>query len=199
MKVIGINGSPRKDGNTSIFINYAFEELKKEGIESELLQLSGTGIQGCIACYECFSNKDRQCIVQSDPANEFIEKMAGADGIILGSPTYIYDITAELKALIDRAGYVSIANGEMFEGKVGAAVAVMRRSGGAHALDTINHFFLLRKMIIPGMALGMGRDKGDIENERIYCWHYWLWPHRGGRAYPSPARQRGPRGGRGPG
>ena len=165
LKVLGINGSPRKDGNTSVFINFAFQELEKEGIETELLQLSGTRIQGCIACYKCFKNKDRRCAVDSDPANEFIEKMIRADGIILGSPTYVWDVTAEMKALIDRAAFVSIANGDMFQGKVGAAVSVMRRSGGAHTVDTMNHFFLGRKMFIPGMALGVGRNRGEVEKD----------------------------------
>lgn len=166
MKVVGFNGSPRKDGNTSILINYAFRELEKEGVETELVQLSGSGIHGCIACYECFANKDQRCAVKNDPANEYIEKMLGADGIILGSPTYFYDVTAEMKALIDRAGFVSIANGDMFKDKVGAAVVIMRRSGAVHALDTINHFLLGRKMIVPGMGLGVGREKGDVEKDK---------------------------------
>jgi len=166
MKVVAFNGSPRKDGNTAILINHLFRELEKEGIETELVQLSGKEIRGCIACYKCVENKDQRCSVKNDVANECIEKMIGADGIILGSPTYFTDVTAEMKALIDRAGFVSIANGGMFKNKVGAAVVAVRRAGASHTLDTINHFFLGNQMIIPGQSLAVGREKGDVEKDK---------------------------------
>lgn len=166
MKVVAFNGSPRKDGNTAILINHLFREFEKEGIETELVQLSGKEIRGCIACYKCFENKDQRCSVKNDVANECIEKMIGADGIILGSPTYFTDVTAEMKALIDRAGFVSIANGGMFKNKVGAAVVAVRRAGASHTLDTINHFFLGNQMIIPGQSLAVGREKGEVEKDK---------------------------------
>ena len=72
MEVVGFNGSPRKDGNTTILINHVFRELEKEGIETELVQLSGKKIHGCIACYKCFENKDQRCAVKDDFANECI-------------------------------------------------------------------------------------------------------------------------------
>ena len=166
MKVVAFNGSPRKDGNTAILINHLFRELEKEGIETELVQLSGKEIRGCIACYKCVENKDQRCSVKNDVANECIEKMIGADGIILGSPTYFTDVTAEMKALIDRVGFVSIANGGMFKNKVGAAVVAVRRAGASHTLDTINHFFLGNQMIIPGQSLAVGREKGEVEKDK---------------------------------
>ncbi len=89
MKVVAFNGSPRKDGNTTILINHVFRELEKEGIETELVQLSGREIRGCIACYKCFENKDQHCAVKDDIANECIEKMIQAEGILLGSPVYL--------------------------------------------------------------------------------------------------------------
>jgi len=119
MKVIAFNGSARKDGNTAKLINYAFEELNREGIDTELVQLSGRPLHGCIACYKCFSSKDRRCAVTDDIANECIEKMDRADGIIIGSPTYFAGITPEAKALIDRCGMVSRANNDMHRRKVG--------------------------------------------------------------------------------
>ena len=165
MKVVAFNGSPRKDGNTTILINHAFRELEKEGIETELVQLSGKEIHGCIACYKCFENKDQHCAVKNDNANECIEKMIKADGIILGSPVYFADLTAEMKALIDRAGFVSLANGGMYVNKVAAAVVAVRRSGAIHTMDSMNHFFLGGQMIIIGRAIGVGRDKGDVEKD----------------------------------
>ena len=168
MKVTAFNGSARKDGNTAIMLNVALEELKKQGVETELYQLSGKQIHGCIACYKCMENKDQRCAVEKDVANECIEKMLASDGIILGSPTYFADISSEMKALIDRAGLVSRANGDMFKRKVGAAVVAARRGGCIHAFDSMNHFFLIGQMIIPGSNywnMGFGLNKGDVEKD----------------------------------
>jgi multimeric flavodoxin WrbA len=165
MKVVAFNGSPRKDGNTSILINYVFRELEKEGIETELVQLSGKDIHGCIACYRCFENKDQQCAVKNDAPNEYIEKMMGTDGIILGSPTYFVDVTPEMKALIDRSGFVSRANGGLYRNKVGAVVVAFRRSGAMHTVDSMNHFLLSQEIFIVGRAIGVGRDKGEVEKD----------------------------------
>jgi multimeric flavodoxin WrbA len=165
MKVVAFNGSPRKDGNTTILLNHVFRELEKEGIETELVQLSGKKIHGCIACYKCFENKDQRCAVKDDFANECIEKMIKADGIILGSPVYFTDVTAEMKALIDRAGLVSMANGGIYKNKVGAAVVAVRRSGAVHTLDTLSHFLLAGQMIIIGRGMGIGRDIGEVEKD----------------------------------
>jgi multimeric flavodoxin WrbA len=141
MKVVAFNGSPRKDGNTSILIGKVFLELNKEGIETELVNLAGKKIKGCVACYKCFENLDKQCSVKDDFVNECIEKMLAADGFILGSPTYFANVTAEMKALIDRAGLVAFANKGMFRHKVGASVTAARRAGASHALDSLNRFF----------------------------------------------------------
>lgn len=97
-----------------------------------------------------------------------MEKMVEADAIILGSPTYFTDVSAEMKALLDRAGLVAIANGGLFRGKVGAAVVAVRRGGGTHAFDTINHMFLMSGIIVPGSTywnLGFGLDKGDVDKD----------------------------------
>ncbi|MBM3285653.1 MAG: flavodoxin family protein [Candidatus Aminicenantes bacterium] len=163
MKVVGFNGSPRKDGNTSILIRRVFHELEKQGIETELVQLSETEVRGCIACYQCIKNKDRRCGVKKDAANECIEKMLAAEGMILGSPVYFNDVTPEMKALIDRTGYVSRANGRMFRDKVGAAVAAVRRTGAVHTVDSMNHFFLSGEMILVGRAIALGRERGEVE------------------------------------
>ncbi len=168
MKVIAFNGSARKDGNTAILINQVFSELAKQDIETEMMQLSGQKIKGCIACYKCFENKDQRCSVKKDIVNDCIEKMLQADGIILASPTYFADVSAELKALIDRAGLVAKANGDMFRRKVGAAIVAVRRGGSVHAFDSMNHFFLISQMIIPGSSywnMGFGLEIGDVEKD----------------------------------
>ncbi len=168
MKVVAFNGSARKDGNTAILIRHVFRELEKEEIDTELVQLSGSRIHGCIACMKCFENKDQRCSVKDDIANECIEKMLEADGIILGSPTYFANVSTEMKALIDRAGMVARANSDMLARKVGAAVVAVRRAGSIHAFNSMNHFFLIGQMIVPGSSywnLGMGRQKGEVEKD----------------------------------
>lgn len=165
MKVVAFNGSPRRDGNTTILIGHVFGELEKKGIETELVHLSDKALHGCIACEKCGETKDRRCAVKNDAANEYIEKMLGADGIILGSPVYFQDVTSEMKALIDRTGYVSRSNGRMFKKKVGGSVVAVRRSGAIHTLDTINHFFLSGEIFIVGRAMGVGRAKGEVEKD----------------------------------
>jgi len=165
MKVIALNGSPRKDGNTKILIDIVLGELEREGIETEFYQLGGRTIHGCKACYRCFENKDFRCAVKDDSANECIEKMVQAEGIILGSPTFFTDVTAEMKALIDRAGFVAKANNDMFKRKVGAAVVAVRRAGSIHVFDSLNHLFLISQMIIPGSCywnMGFGLAKGEV-------------------------------------
>lgn len=172
MKVMAFNGSARKDGNTAILIRTVFSELEEEGIETELLQLAGKKIQGCTACFKCFKNKDGRCAIKKDVVNECIAKMAEADGIILGSPTYFANVTSELKALIDRAGLVSRANDDMFQRKLGAAVVAVRRGGAIHAFNSINHFFFISQMIVPGSIywnMGIGLDRGRWKKTRKVC------------------------------
>jgi multimeric flavodoxin WrbA len=169
MNVVAFNGSARKDGNTAILVNTVFKELKKAGIETELFQLAGKKIHGCIACGKCYQNKDKRCVVTNDILNDCIEKMVAADGIILASPTYFTDVSTEMKALIDRAGYVARANDHMFQRKVGAAVVAARRAGAIHTFDTLNHFFLISQMIIPGSSywnIGMGLGPGDVKKDK---------------------------------
>ncbi len=168
MKVIAFNGSARKDGNTSILLNMVFDELKAEGIETEVYTLAGKPIQGCIACYKCFENKNKRCAVEKDIINECIQKMLEADGILLGSPTYFGDVSAGMKALIERCGMVSRANGDMFRRKVGAGVVAVRRAGAMHVFHSLNSFFLISQMIIPGSSywnLAFGRQPGEVTND----------------------------------
>ena len=168
MKVVAFNGSARKDGNTAILVRQVFSELEAEGIDTELVQMAGQTIRGCTACGQCFKKKNQRCVIDNDIANECIEKMVAADGIILASPTYFADVTAEMKALIDRAGFVAKANDDMFGRKIGAAVVAVRRAGSIHVFDTINHFFLISQMVIPGSIywnMGFGLNKGEIEQD----------------------------------
>ena len=168
MKAIAINGSPRKGGNTELLLEKVLEPLTEAGWDTELIQLGGKPIHGCRACYQCFKTKNSRCGQDNDVLNQFLEKMLLADAIILGSPTYFTDVSAEMKALLDRAGLVAVANGGLFRRKIGAAVVAVRRGGGTHAFDTINHMFLMSGAIIPGSIywnLGFGLDKGEVKKD----------------------------------
>jgi multimeric flavodoxin WrbA len=165
MKGLGINCSPRRGGNTEILIKEVFKALNKEGIETEFFQLGGKKVDGCIACMKCRKEKDGRCHQKNDVINECIKKMVKADGIIIGSPVYFADLTAEAKALIDVAGYALRGAGNPLKRKPGAAVIAVRRAGAIHAFDSINHFFLINEMIVPGSSywnIAIGREKGEV-------------------------------------
>lgn len=168
MKVVLINGSPRKEGNTAALLGVVTEELEKQGVGTELVQLGGKRIRGCRACYKCFENQDQRCSFKDDMLNECMEKMIQADGMVLGTPTYFSNVTSEIKALIDRAGLVAIANNYLFKQKVGAAVVAVRRAGATDAFDAINKLFLINQMIVPGSIywnLGVGFEEGDVKGD----------------------------------
>ena len=167
MKAIAINGSPRPGGNTEILLKKVLEPLILTGWETEYIRIGGKTLHGCMACMKCVEKQNRRCIIEDD-LNGYLAKMYAADAIILGSPTYFAGITPELKALVDRAGFVALANGGAFSGKIGAAVVAVRRGGATSVFDTINHMFLISSMIVPGSLywnLGVGCTKGEVLND----------------------------------
>lgn len=168
MKVVAINGSARRDGNTALLIRKVFAPLEETGIDTELIQLAGQPLRGCTACMQCWEKKNRRCVLEEDQANQIMDSMYRADGIILGSPTYFADVTAEMKALIDRSGMVARANGQLLERKVGAGVVAVRRGGAMHALQSLQNYFLINEMIIPGSSywnIAYGRSPGEVEQD----------------------------------
>jgi len=168
MKVIAINGSARKNGNTAHLINMVFTPLKEAGITCEMIQLSNQQISGCKACDQCYKKKNNKCVIQTDIVNDIIEKMIEADAIIFASPTYFANISSELKALIDRAGRVGRANEYLYKHKIGVAITSVRRAGSIDAFNAINNFFLIEQMIVPGSIywnLGIGKDIGDVHKD----------------------------------
>ena len=169
MKVVLFNGSPRKKGNTHFCLNIVMEELKSEGIECELIWIGNDKLQGCTACGQCGERKDGTCTISGDNMNEYIKKMVEADGIILGSPTYFSDVSTNVKALIERAGYTCRASGDLLRRKVGAAVVAVRRAGANHVFSSINYFFLIAEMIVVGSSywnVGIGRLPGEVKEDK---------------------------------
>ena len=168
MKAIALNGSPRKGGNTEIMLKAALAPLEAAGFETELIQVGGRVVRGCIACGKCAEMKNGRCAIDSDGFNEWFAQMCQADAILIGSPTYFADVTAETKALLDRAGYVALRNDGLLARKIGAAVTVHRRGGSIHTFDTINHMFQINRMIIPGSTywnFGVGRGVGEVSED----------------------------------
>lgn len=166
MKVIGINGSARKDGNTALIIRTVFEALEAEGIETELVQLHGRRIDGCRGCFACRGKGE--CVFGKDDFNACFAGMVEADGLVLGSPVYSADVTSGMKALLERAGVVAAVNPGLLRHKVGASVAAVRRGGGLTAVDTMNHFLLNKEVVVVGSTywnMVYGRDVGDVLND----------------------------------
>ncbi|TCL75161.1 multimeric flavodoxin WrbA [Hydrogenispora ethanolica] len=169
MKVVAFNGSPRVDGNTAQSIQIVFAELQKAGIETELIQLGGKKVFGCLACGKCWDSRDMRCARKDDAINDLIQKISAADGIIIGSPTYFSNVSTEVKALIDRCGFVNKANGgALLRGKVGAAVVAVRRAGATFVYSAINFFFGIAEMIIPGSSywnLTVALEPGEVQQD----------------------------------
>ena len=165
-KVLAINGSPRHDGNTAHMLGTVLEVCKNAGLDTELYQAGGRTVRGCLACGSCKKNPGR--CVTDDWINELYKKIVGADAILLGSPTYFSDLTPEMKAVIDRCGYISRGDGKSLSRKIGAAVSAVRRAGGIHTLDSMQHFFLINDMIVVGSSywnMSLSRDIGAYESD----------------------------------
>ncbi len=168
MNVVAFSASARKNGNTKLLLEEVLKPLRAAGAETELIELAGSNLKGCRACFVCFKEKDGTCAIKDDMLNDCVAKMAKAEAIILGSPTYFADVSTEMKALIDRSGMVGRANGDLYKRKVGAAVVAVRRAGSIHAFDTMNHFFQISQMIIVGSSywnIGIGREKGEAAGD----------------------------------
>lgn len=168
MHVVAFNGSPRLRGNTHRALEIVVEELLKEGISGEVIDICEKEILPCKACGSCMRNKDRKCVRTEDDINLYVQKMSEADAIIIGSPTYFGNMTAQMKAFIDRTGFVSRANGDLLKRKVGASVAVNRRSGALATFNSMNDFFLIGQMIVVGSSywnVAMALQPGEINND----------------------------------
>jgi multimeric flavodoxin WrbA len=169
MKVVAFNGSARKGGNTANLLQMVLGELDKEGATTELVELSGKPVQGCIACFKCHENKDQRCAVTNDVLNDCIVKMLDADAILLGSPTYFGDASATMRGLIERAGMVARANEHMFRRKVGAAVVAVRRCGAMQVFNSINAFFTISQIYVVSSSywnMGRGLKPGEVKEDQ---------------------------------
>lgn len=168
MKVIGFNGSPRKNGNTACSLNTVFGEIEAAGIETQMIHVGKEKIRGCVACYTCAKKKNERCAVDDDPVNEWIQAIKQADGILLGSPVHFSGVAGTMKSFLDRAFFVASVNGGLFRHKVGASVVAVRRSGGLPAMNTLNHYITYSQMIMPSSNywnVAHGMNPGEVSQD----------------------------------
>ncbi len=142
MKVIALNGSPKPRGNTYLSLKTVCDELELHNIETEIIQVGNMELKGCISCNQC---SEGHCKFSDDTFREIVNKIYAADGLILGSPVYYASIAGTMKNFLDRTFYPSRGRMRL---KVGAAVAVLRRSGGVTTFDQLNHYFLISEMMV---------------------------------------------------
>jgi multimeric flavodoxin WrbA len=168
MKVIAINGSPKKNGNTFHALSIIGDELKESGIDFEILHIGHKMIHGCTACGKCILNKDEKCSIKTDDLNKWFQQVKKADGILIGSPVYYSGVAGTMKCFLDRLFYINGSNGNLFRHKVGAAMVAVRRTGGSSTLDSLNHYFTITEMIIATSNYWNvihGRSPGEVTQD----------------------------------
>ncbi len=178
MKVLALSGSPREDSNTTIMLQNTLDEIKKHELEVELITLNNKLINPCKACYYCVKHK--KCVQTGDDFDELFEKVKEAEGIILGTPVYHASTTANLKAFLDRAGFLSrwVASemkeksegydfkGTVFSGKVGAPLTVARRTGQTFAFAELLLWFTVNDFVVVGSSywnVGVAGKGGAVD------------------------------------
>jgi len=168
MKAVAICGSPRKAGNTEILLNRCLEKLSAAGIETKLISLRGKTITPCTACGKCREQKDNTCAIKNDDFHPVFEEMLAADILVTGSPVYFGSATPQTMALLDRAGYVSRANGHLFSRKIGGPVTVARRAGENFTYAQLLFWYTINDMIVAGSSywnVGIGLAPGDVNSD----------------------------------
>jgi multimeric flavodoxin WrbA len=167
MKAVLVNGSPKTNGNTYYMLSVVAKELEARGISTQIIQAGGRDIHGCIACEACRKNNTPRCAFNDDIINEALEAIENADALVLGSPVYFGGLTAQMKAFIDRVGYVGRPH-KLLKGKVCASVAVARRNGALVAFNSMNNLFTISEAIIVSSSYwnqGMARQPGDAAKD----------------------------------
>jgi len=168
MKAIGICGSPRKEGNTEVLLRRCLDILEKGKIDVELIRLCAKKISPCKACGICRKTLDKTCSIKDDDFHDVFSSMIEADILIVGSPVYFGSATPQLMSLLDRAGYVSRGNGNLFSRKIGGPLVVARRAGHNFTYAQLLFWFMINDMIVPGSGywnIAFGRAKADVMND----------------------------------
>lgn len=197
MKVLLINGSAHKNGNTFLALSEIARQLEKNGIEAEIIQLGIQPVRGCIACYQCKQQGLGRCVFDDDLCNRINEKMAGSDALVIGSPVYYGQPNGSLLALVQRMFYSA---GALYKGKPAAAVAVCRRGGATAAFQTMNMPFMMMNMPVVTSQywnIVYGRDPGEatLDTEGLQTMRTladnmaWILKNTHGENVPLPERE----------
>jgi multimeric flavodoxin WrbA len=168
MHAVAICGSPRKNGNTETLLRRCLDGLAAKGITGDLISLRDKTIKGCRACAICSRNRDKQCNTKDDDFHPIFAEMQKADILVVGSPVYFGSATPEMMALLDRAGYVSRANGHLFSRKLGGPIAVARRAGHNFTYAQLMFWFTINDLIVPGSTywnVGLAGLPGKITED----------------------------------
>ena len=169
MKALLINGSPHDKGSTYTALRLVADALEEEGVEAEIYQIPPVPVSGCVGCYYCRSVGEDRCVMEGDAVNVIIEKMEGADALVLGSPVYYAAPTGQLLAVLDRVFFSGKA---AFTGKPASAICVARRAGTTATLDVLQKYFTICGMpIAPStywpMAHGMSGEEVMKDEEGV--------------------------------
>ncbi|SMB99230.1 Multimeric flavodoxin WrbA [Thermanaeromonas toyohensis ToBE] len=168
LKVLGISGSLRENSNTEYLVRYALSLFPDTEFKTELVSLKELVIKPCQGCYGCLTA--RKCVQEDDDFEFVYQKMAEADGLIIGTPVYFSSVHPQLMALLDRAGFVRLWTGEQFSGKVGGPITVARRAGHNTAFAQLLLWFFINDIIVPGssywtMAVAGSRGARDAAKD----------------------------------
>ena len=165
MKVLLINGSPRKNGNTHLALTEVATTLEAEGLETEIFWIGNKPVRGCTACYACISKNLGKCIFDDDVCNQLSARFAEADGFVIGAPTYYGQPAGALLAVLQRAFFSAVSK---VKGKVAASVAICRRGGSTAAFQCMNMPFEMLNCILIGSQywnVAFGRDPGEVTRD----------------------------------
>ena len=165
MKVMLLNGSPRQDGNTATILGEIAGRLSKNGIDSEIFHIGSAPVRGCIACGQCHAQGIGKCVFDDDVCNALIEKMAGCDALIVGSPVYYGTPSGQVLSVLQRMAY---AGGAVLQGKPAAAFTVCRRGGASAAFQTLQMPFQMLNMPIVTSQywnIAYGSGKGEVSQD----------------------------------
>lgn len=174
MKILAFNGSPHKKGNTAMLLAHFCEILEREGIETRLIQVGGSGVKPCRGCGYCRKSGTGRCVIKDDPLNEWFEQIVGSEGFVMGSPTYFFGPTSEMKSFVDRVGFlgrVTLTEGKVINPlyrKVGGAIAVDAIAGNVQTAQDLQAMLLVNQMIVPGanyFPVGKGIGGGDVKDD----------------------------------
>ncbi|WP_292370283.1 flavodoxin family protein [Methanoregula sp. UBA64] len=161
MKVLGLSGSMRKDGNTALLVKEILKPGEAAGIETEFVSLAGKKILPCLGCGKCKEKK--WCVIEGDDWGAIAQKMIDCEVLVIGSPVYYYDVCGQLKNFIDRT--YSLYHDRKLAGRRGIAVAVNASAGADRAVKTIEGFLNSHELASLGAVTGKGFTEGEVMDD----------------------------------